>query len=115
MQRLLEVLKRLSKVLPRLSGGKMLPGNAMSNLTDPRFEPHASRFRDKCGTARLTGRYHFVVQLNSAIVICLDPDPDSGQWFHISDTIVTKVSAAKALKCNAYLIFYERLNRAPPR
>ena len=53
MQRLLEVLKRLSEALPRLSGGKLLPGNAMSDLTDPRFEPQASRFRDERVTALL--------------------------------------------------------------
>lgn len=31
-----------------------------------------------------------------------------GQWYHISDTSVSKCTLEKALSCNAYLIFYER-------
>ncbi|KFP17715.1 Ubiquitin carboxyl-terminal hydrolase 16, partial [Egretta garzetta] len=39
----------------------------------------------------------------------LDTEPVKGQWFHISDTHVQAVSAAKVLSSQAYLLFYERL------
>ena len=32
-------------------------GNAVSNFTDPRFEPKTFRFRDESVTARLNARY----------------------------------------------------------
>ena len=31
-----------------------------------------------------------------------------GKWFHISDTSVVEVTEEKVLKCQAYLLFYER-------
>ncbi|NXU49797.1 UBP16 hydrolase, partial [Turnix velox] len=36
-------------------------------------------------------------------------EPVKGQWFHISDSHVQAVSAAKVLNSQAYLLFYERL------
>jgi ubiquitin carboxyl-terminal hydrolase 16/45 len=33
----------------------------------------------------------------------------TGKWYHISDTSVVEVSEEKVLKCQAYLLFYERL------
>ncbi|NXR14869.1 UBP16 hydrolase, partial [Semnornis frantzii] len=39
----------------------------------------------------------------------LETEPVKGQWFHISDTHVQAVSAAKVLNSQAYLLFYERL------
>ncbi|XP_068000580.1 ubiquitin carboxyl-terminal hydrolase 16 [Melanerpes formicivorus] len=39
----------------------------------------------------------------------LETEPVKGQWFHISDTHVQAVSAAKVLSSQAYLLFYERL------
>ena len=32
----------------------------------------------------------------------------TGKWYHISDTSVVEVSEEKVLKCQAYLLFYER-------
>ena len=32
-----------------------------------------------------------------------------GKWYHISDTSVTEVTEEKVLKCQAYLLFYERV------
>ena len=32
----------------------------------------------------------------------------TGKWYHISDTSVVEVSEDKVLKCQAYLLFYER-------
>ena len=34
---------------------------------------------------------------------------DSGKWYHISDTSVVEVSEEKVLKCQAYMLFYERI------
>ena len=34
---------------------------------------------------------------------------NTGKWYHISDTSVVEVSEEKVLKCQAYLLFYERL------
>ncbi len=31
------------------------------------------------------------------------------KWYHISDTHVTEASEDKVLKCQAYLLFYERI------
>ncbi|KAK7882955.1 hypothetical protein WMY93_029129 [Mugilogobius chulae] len=39
-----------------------------------------------------------------------DTEPSQGSWFHISDTSVQPVSEAKALSCQAYLLFYERIH-----
>uniref|UniRef100_A0A672TV11 Ubiquitin carboxyl-terminal hydrolase n=1 Tax=Strigops habroptila TaxID=2489341 RepID=A0A672TV11_STRHB len=39
----------------------------------------------------------------------LETEPVKGQWFHISDTHVQAVPAAKVLSSQAYLLFYERL------
>ncbi|XP_010225591.1 PREDICTED: ubiquitin carboxyl-terminal hydrolase 16-like, partial [Tinamus guttatus] len=39
----------------------------------------------------------------------LGTEPVKGQWFHVSDTHVQAVSAAKVLGAQAYLLFYERL------
>ncbi|NXK30413.1 UBP16 hydrolase, partial [Piprites chloris] len=39
----------------------------------------------------------------------LETEPVKGQWFHVSDTHVQAVSAAKVLSSQAYLLFYERL------
>ncbi|XP_025889447.1 ubiquitin carboxyl-terminal hydrolase 16 isoform X1 [Nothoprocta perdicaria] len=39
----------------------------------------------------------------------LGAEPIKGQWFHISDTHVQAVPAAKVLSAQAYLLFYERL------
>ncbi|XP_069726882.1 ubiquitin carboxyl-terminal hydrolase 16 [Phaenicophaeus curvirostris] len=39
----------------------------------------------------------------------LETEPVKGQWFHISDTYVQAVPAAKVLSSQAYLLFYERL------
>ncbi|XP_054063772.1 ubiquitin carboxyl-terminal hydrolase 16 isoform X2 [Rissa tridactyla] len=39
----------------------------------------------------------------------LETEPVKGQWFHISDTRVQAVPAAKVLSSQAYLLFYERL------
>ena len=33
----------------------------------------------------------------------------SGKWYYISDTSVTEVTEEKVLKCQAYLLFYERV------
>ena len=33
----------------------------------------------------------------------------TGKWYHISDASVVEVSEDKVLKCQAYLLFYERL------
>ncbi|XP_010158954.1 PREDICTED: ubiquitin carboxyl-terminal hydrolase 16 isoform X2 [Eurypyga helias] len=38
-----------------------------------------------------------------------ETEPAKGQWFHISDTHVQAVSAARVLSAQAYLLFYERL------
>ena len=32
-----------------------------------------------------------------------------GKWYHISDTSVTEATEEKVLKCQAYLLFYERV------
>ena len=37
-----------------------------------------------------------------------EPEPLAEKWFHISDTHVSEVSVEKVLKCQAYLLFYER-------
>ena len=34
---------------------------------------------------------------------------NTGKWYHISDTSVVEVTEEKVLKCQAYLLFYERL------
>ncbi len=34
--------------------------------------------------------------------------PPSGRWFYISDSRVNEVSEATVLKCQAYMLFYER-------
>ena len=45
----------------------------------------------------------------------LEESPDTGQealpgkWYHISDTSVSEVSEERVLKCQAYLLFYERM------
>lgn len=36
----------------------------------------------------------------------LDQEP---QWYYISDSHVTQVSESDVLKCEAYLLFYERI------
>ena len=36
------------------------------------------------------------------------PEPLAEKWFHISDTHVSEVSVERVLKCQAYLLFYER-------
>uniref|UniRef100_H2YSG1 Ubiquitin carboxyl-terminal hydrolase n=1 Tax=Ciona savignyi TaxID=51511 RepID=H2YSG1_CIOSA len=36
-------------------------------------------------------------------------EPSAGVWYHTSDTQVTKTTQAKALNCNAYMLFYERI------
>uniref|UniRef100_H2YSG2 Ubiquitin carboxyl-terminal hydrolase n=1 Tax=Ciona savignyi TaxID=51511 RepID=H2YSG2_CIOSA len=38
-----------------------------------------------------------------------DIEPSAGVWYHTSDTQVTKTTQAKALNCNAYMLFYERI------
>ncbi|XP_038014953.1 ubiquitin carboxyl-terminal hydrolase 16 isoform X3 [Motacilla alba alba] len=38
-----------------------------------------------------------------------ETEPVKGQWFHISDTHVQRVSVSKVLSSQAYLLFYERL------
>ncbi|XP_076819337.1 ubiquitin carboxyl-terminal hydrolase 16-like [Clavelina lepadiformis] len=38
-----------------------------------------------------------------------DDIPGPEEWYHISDTIVSRSSEAKALNCNAYLLFYEQI------
>jgi ubiquitin carboxyl-terminal hydrolase 16/45 len=45
----------------------------------------------------------------SAESVCVD-NPGGGKWFYISDSSVTEVSEEKVLKCQAYLLFYERIN-----
>ncbi len=37
-----------------------------------------------------------------------DIQPPSGRWFYISDSRVNEVSEATVLKCQAYMLFYER-------
>ena len=34
--------------------------------------------------------------------------PPAEKWFHISDASVSEVSVERVLKCQAYLLFYER-------
>ena len=34
--------------------------------------------------------------------------PLAEKWFHISDASVSEVSVERVLKCQAYLLFYER-------
>ncbi|XP_078492551.1 ubiquitin carboxyl-terminal hydrolase 16-like isoform X1 [Ciona intestinalis] len=38
-----------------------------------------------------------------------DTEPSKGVWYHTSDTNVSKTTQAKALNCNAYMLFYERI------
>jgi len=33
-----------------------------------------------------------------------------GRWFHISDTSVSQVKLANVLRCQAYILFYERIS-----
>ena len=35
-------------------------------------------------------------------------EPLAEKWFHISDAHVSEVSVERVLKCQAYLLFYER-------
>ena len=37
-----------------------------------------------------------------------EPEPPAEKWFYISDTHVSEVSVERVLKCQAYLLFYER-------
>ena len=39
-----------------------------------------------------------------------ESDIPSGKWYHISDSHVTEVTEERVLKCQAYLLFYERVN-----
>ena len=38
-----------------------------------------------------------------------DVQEPSGKWYHISDASVSEVSEERVLKCQAYLLFYERV------
>lgn len=38
-----------------------------------------------------------------------DKDEEDARWFYISDSFVKEVSEAQVLKCQAYLLFYERI------
>ena len=38
-----------------------------------------------------------------------DTMPSAGKWFHISDSNVSETSEASVLRCQAYMMFYERV------
>lgn len=42
-----------------------------------------------------------------------DLSSSEGQWYHISDTHVRTATESEVLKCQAYLLFYERLPLRP--
>ena len=37
------------------------------------------------------------------------PTTAAGKWFHISDSNVSETSEASVLRCQAYMLFYERI------
>jgi len=39
----------------------------------------------------------------------LSSDDVGGRWFHISDTSVAPVKLSSVLRCQAYILFYERI------
>lgn len=55
------------------------------------------------------GHYVAYVRGSSRETSASENEGESDTWWHISDAHVQKSSLAAVLKCEAYLLFYERI------
>lgn len=76
--------------------------------------PHSPSFLNTlpqylCNVKRLTQQLRGHVD-RGASEASAAPEPVPGQWYHISDTYVRKVSQQQVLNAVAYILFYERIS-----
>ncbi|XP_040902992.1 ubiquitin carboxyl-terminal hydrolase 16 [Toxotes jaculatrix] len=70
---------------------------------------HSGTMRSGHYTAYVKVRPEVPKPSSSGLAVEGDAEPPRGSWFHISDTSVQPVSESKVQSCQAYLLFYERI------
>ena len=61
-----------------------------------------------CDNDEITGEAHEKPGNEEEAEVKPEEPPLAEKWFHISDASVSEVSVERVLKCQAYLLFYER-------
>ena len=103
IEALLNIIEMKSKLFNEMQTNKS-PSAEAENLSDIKSAAAAAAFGDKKDECK-----------KEDIVIDSTTNSDNtdfvpnGKWYHISDSIVTEVAQEKVLKCQAYILFYERI------
>ena len=101
----------------RLQGGhytayvKLRPSNLEKSASDYYSPPTARNEEIHTLLAEIERKSRELAQnkLNCDDDENADPKTNENKWYYISDTSVTEVSEEKVLRCQAYLLFYERI------